>query len=88
MAKTVFMQRNSEQWPAPHTANVHPDEVANYRLGGFVPVEPPTPETAEEKAARLEAEVAEAERLANVEAETAKLAEKKSAAGWGAPPPA
>lgn len=32
----VKMIRNNEAYPAPHTANVHPDEVVNYQLGGWV----------------------------------------------------
>ncbi len=31
------MIRDKEQFPVgPHTADVHPDEVENYRLGGWV----------------------------------------------------
>lgn len=32
----VQMVRDEEQYPAPHTAQVHPDEVNNYQLGGWV----------------------------------------------------
>lgn len=31
----VKMARNPEQYPAPHEAQVHPDEVDNYRPGGW-----------------------------------------------------
>jgi hypothetical protein len=33
--KFVNMVRDPELWPAPHTATVHPDEVENYRPGGW-----------------------------------------------------
>lgn len=33
----VPMVRDPGQWPAPHNADVHPDEVANYAAGGWVP---------------------------------------------------
>lgn len=36
---TVKMVRSAEVYPAPHSVEVHPDEVENYRAGGFVPVE-------------------------------------------------
>lgn len=32
---TVRMVRDAEQFPAPHVADVHPDEVENYRTGGW-----------------------------------------------------
>jgi hypothetical protein len=31
----VTMTRDAEQYPEPHTAQVHPDEVDNYRPGGW-----------------------------------------------------
>jgi len=31
----VRMVRDASVHPAPHTADVHPDEVANYALGGW-----------------------------------------------------
>lgn len=34
--KLVKMVRDPEAYPEPHTADVHPDEVENYRVGGFV----------------------------------------------------
>ena len=37
---TVKMIRDAEQYPAPHEADVHPNEVENYRAGGFVPADP------------------------------------------------
>lgn len=33
--KLVKMARDPEIYPDPHTADVHPDEVENYRKGGF-----------------------------------------------------
>lgn len=36
---TIKMIRPAE-YPAPHSADVHPDEVENYRAGGFVPADP------------------------------------------------
>jgi hypothetical protein len=33
----VSMMRDTEEWPAPHTAEVHPDEAKNYYSGGWVP---------------------------------------------------
>ena len=33
----VPMVRSASQYPAPHTADVHPDEVANYTAGGWTP---------------------------------------------------
>lgn len=32
----VQMVRDEEKYPAPHSAQVHPDEVLNYQLGGWV----------------------------------------------------
>lgn len=37
---TVHMIRDPEQFPAPHSADVHPDEVANYAAGGWVRADP------------------------------------------------
>jgi hypothetical protein len=37
--KTIKMARDPAQYPAPHEADVHPDEVENYRTAGFVEVE-------------------------------------------------
>ena len=34
--KYVQMVRDEQFYPAPHTAQVHPDEVVNYQLGGWV----------------------------------------------------
>jgi hypothetical protein len=31
----VTMTRDAELYPEPHTAQVHPDEVENYRPGGW-----------------------------------------------------
>lgn len=31
----VPMARDAEQWPAPHTADVHPVEVKNYEAAGW-----------------------------------------------------
>ncbi|MBA9854481.1 MAG: hypothetical protein GXP07_03055 [Betaproteobacteria bacterium] len=31
----VTMVRDPEQYPEPHSAQVHPDEVDNYRPGGW-----------------------------------------------------
>jgi hypothetical protein len=31
----VAMVRDAEQFPAPHSADVHPDEVENYKVGGW-----------------------------------------------------
>jgi hypothetical protein len=31
----VTMTRDADQYPEPHTAQVHPDEVDNYRPGGW-----------------------------------------------------
>lgn len=33
--KFVTMVRDAEQYPEPHSAEVHPDEVDNYRPGGW-----------------------------------------------------
>lgn len=33
--KFVKMTRSAEDYPAPHTADVHPDEVANFKVGGW-----------------------------------------------------
>lgn len=35
-AQLVQMIRNPEIYPAPHTCEVHEDEVHNYALGGWV----------------------------------------------------
>lgn len=35
-AQLVQMVRNSDIYPAPHTCDVHEDEVNNYALGGWV----------------------------------------------------
>jgi len=32
---TVAMVRDPQQYPAPHRADVHPSEVANYVTGGW-----------------------------------------------------
>ena len=37
---TVKMTRDPESFPDPHEADVHPDEIENYRAGGFVPADP------------------------------------------------
>lgn len=35
--ETIPMTRNVEQYPeGPHEADVHPDEVDNYKAGGWV----------------------------------------------------
>lgn len=34
--QTVRMVRDAEAYPAPHTADVHPAEVENYAVGGWV----------------------------------------------------
>lgn len=31
----VQMVRNPDVYPEPHSATVHPDEVANFQLGGW-----------------------------------------------------
>lgn len=33
--KLVLMARDAEQFPAPHTAEVHPDEVENYKAADW-----------------------------------------------------
>lgn len=33
----VAMVRDEKAYPAPHTAQVHPDEVQNYYPGGWTP---------------------------------------------------
>jgi hypothetical protein len=33
----VAMERDPRTYDAPHTAQVHPDEVQNYYSGGWVP---------------------------------------------------
>lgn len=35
-AVTVAMIRDHHAYPEPHSADVHPDEVENYRAGGWV----------------------------------------------------
>lgn len=82
MSETVFMRRNSAMWPQPHTADVHPNEVENFKAAGFVEATPLPEMTDEEKAtsdAKLKAQDA---MLAKVKA----TAQKKA---WGAkaPPP-
>lgn len=37
-APLVKMVRNAEQFPEPHSADVHPDEVENYAAFGWVVV--------------------------------------------------
>lgn len=32
---TVAMWRDPDMYPAPHECDVHPDEVENYRAGGW-----------------------------------------------------
>ena len=32
----VMMKRDPDKYDAPHTAQVHPDEVVNYYSGGWV----------------------------------------------------
>jgi hypothetical protein len=36
MAKLVRMVRDADAYPAPHSADVHPDEVENFAAGGWV----------------------------------------------------
>ncbi|WP_022684554.1 hypothetical protein [Sphingobium bisphenolivorans] len=36
---TILMKRDASH-PAPHTADVHVDEVENYRAAGFEPADP------------------------------------------------
>jgi hypothetical protein len=31
----VQMVRDAKEYPAPHSADVHPDEVENYKVGGW-----------------------------------------------------
>ena len=38
-ADLVKMKRDPEFYPEPHTCLVHPDEVDNYQLGGWVHAE-------------------------------------------------
>lgn len=33
---TIKMVRNQEQYPYPWTADVHPDEVENWKFGGWL----------------------------------------------------
>ena len=33
----IFMRRDPKEYPAPHRAHVHVDEVRNYAKGGWVP---------------------------------------------------
>jgi hypothetical protein len=33
---TVAMKRDPDMFPAPHTADVHPDEVENWKLADWV----------------------------------------------------
>jgi hypothetical protein len=35
-AKLVRMVRDADAYPAPHSADVHPDEVENFAAGGWV----------------------------------------------------
>lgn len=37
---TIRMTRDPADHPAPHHADVHPDEVENYRAAGFAPADP------------------------------------------------
>ena len=37
---TIRMTRDPAFYPAPHSADVHPDEVENYRKGGFAVADP------------------------------------------------
>ena len=39
-SSTVAMTRDDSRHPAPHTADVHPDEVANWQAAGWSVVEP------------------------------------------------
>lgn len=34
--KLVVMVRDADQFPPPHTADVHPDEVANWQAAGWL----------------------------------------------------
>lgn len=49
--KTVAMTRDPEQFPAPHRADVHPDEVENFAAGGWVVSAQPAPAEDGKKAA-------------------------------------
>lgn len=66
---TVKMVRSAEVYPAPHSVEVHPDEVENYRAGGFVPVEDEAPKRTRKKKADVAGE-----------AEAAPVAEEAPAA--------
>lgn len=35
----VAMTRSADDYPAPHTADVHPDEVENFKVAGWVVAE-------------------------------------------------
>lgn len=48
--KLVRMVRHADTNPAPHAADVHPDEVQNYRSGGWTVAEGKTPEASDEVA--------------------------------------
>lgn len=48
---TIPMARDAEHYPAPHTADVHPDEVENFTAAGFVVVDPPAPKLRAKKGA-------------------------------------
>ena len=37
---TIHMTRNPDEYPEPHSAEVHPEEVENYRTAGFLPADP------------------------------------------------
>lgn len=59
--KTVRMSRDQEQFPAPHSADVHPDEVANFQASGWVeeaPAEAATSKRSKKVAAEATAEAA------------------------------
>lgn len=36
----IKMTRDPETYPEPHSADVHADEVENYRVGGWAPADP------------------------------------------------
>lgn len=36
VVQLVPMHRDQAAWPEPHTADVHPDEVANFASGGWL----------------------------------------------------
>ncbi len=55
MANLIKMVRGSE-WPEPHSADVHPDEVENYRVGGFEPANPKAEKAAENAAPKPDAD--------------------------------